>query len=556
MLAEDERSKVHAAMDTPLSTGRLTARDRLLLTIVSLVVLVPGTFGVSLTDRDEGWYAQVSREMLEDEHWLIPHYLGEPWIAKPPLLNWCVAASFAAFGTGAFAARLVSVLAMLGAAHLLATLMAELGSRRAALIASISFVTAGLPAIVGKLVLTDALLLFWCVSASLLLWRIANSGASVTRCVGFWVCVGAGLLTKGPAIILAVGPLGLGLLALRGWKRWLLNPKLWLTSPLCLVVALPWYLYVARHAGPTLWGQFVGYEIVSRLVSTPHGHGGCPGYYVIVSLAGWLPWTVLVPGAVLETWAARRTERVAWVLLLWCGVPWLLLELIPSKLPHYILPCYVPLAVMLGRMWDTGLERTASNGQRAVLGLWVGVGVALGAALVVAAIHWRGLAWALSAGVAGSVMVAGFVIVGVFVKRRRWRASWTTAVATTCAFHALAGLWVLPQFEPYRLSRRIAEQANALDDGAASIYVSGYTEPTMFFYLERPARVLASGELAGALRDRSGSCIVIARDENLRAAGVKPADHADWRSVEGVNYVKGCQETVWVGRLPANVPPE
>ena len=60
----------------------LTLRDCVVLAAFSLVLLLPGTFGVSLADRDEGWCAQVCREMLNRGDWLVPTYLGEPWLAR------------------------------------------------------------------------------------------------------------------------------------------------------------------------------------------------------------------------------------------------------------------------------------------------------------------------------------------------------------------------------------------------------------------------------------------------------------------------------------------
>ncbi|GAF95834.1 unnamed protein product, partial [marine sediment metagenome] len=93
------------------SSESLGLAGGLLLLIVALAVLVPGTIGVSLVDRDEGWYAQVCREMLESGDWLIPRYLGEVWLAKPPLLYWLVTMSYSLFGVGEWQARLVPVLA-------------------------------------------------------------------------------------------------------------------------------------------------------------------------------------------------------------------------------------------------------------------------------------------------------------------------------------------------------------------------------------------------------------------------------------------------------------
>jgi 4-amino-4-deoxy-L-arabinose transferase-like glycosyltransferase len=525
----------------------LTAGDQLLLLAVALVVLLPGTFGVSLFDRDEGWYAQVSREMVQSGDWLIPHYLGEPWLGKPPLLYWCVAASWAVLGTHAWAARLVSVLALAGVVQLLSTLAAELFNRRAALIAGLSFLTAALPVFIGKLLLTDALLLWWCLAAIVCLWRISTQGATIGRAALFWMCLGLGILSKGPAILVFVGAFGLAL-PIQNPKSKIQNlPAFWLASPLCLLVAAPWYVYVAQHAGETFAQQFLWFEVTARVVGAPHGHAGPPGYYVAISLAGWLPWTALVPGAILEAWRSRKTDAKLCFLLLWLGLPWLLLELLPSKLPHYILPCYVPLAILLGRMWDVGLDRPVTRPQRVALGLWGGVMELVGMALIAAAIVWRAATWSLALGAAGAVLMIGFAFVWRSMRVHQLRGMWTRAAGTAVAFQVLVGAWLLPSLEPHRLSRQIAERASALGDPATEVLVCGYTEPSLFFYLTRTARVLSAADVAALPDDFAAPRVLIVSAGELQAAGlsgVVPGETAV--RVDGFNYVKGRAESVWV----------
>lgn len=529
--------------------GRLTAVDRVLLLVLTLAILLPGTCGVSLTDRDEGWYAQVSREMLATGDWLIPHYLGQPWIAKPPLLYWCVAAVWSVTGVHVWAARLITVLATAGVVQLLATLAGDMYGRRAALIAAISFITAGLPVITGKMLLTDGVLLLCCMGAIVFLWRAATRGPTWSRAVGFWLCVGLAILAKGPAVIVFVGAFALGLLTRRQWRGWLRSGRFWLASPLALLVAAPWYTYAALHAGGTLWQQFFGYEILDRLGGTPHGHGGPPGYYVVLSLAGWMPWTVLVPGAAFEAWHTRKTDQTAWLLLIWFALPWVFLELIASKLPHYILPCYVPLAIMFGRMWDVGVGRPGTRGQRFVLGLWTAVPIVVGALLIVLAVAGREFAWSLAAGVSGAALLLGFVVVAVLVRRRSLLPAWVGAFGVAGVFYILLGSWVLPGFEPYRLSRRIAEEANKLSTPADEVLVSGYTEPSLFFYLDRPARIVGPPAIAAALADSRTPHVIIAGGPDLSEIGIEtePAPPG-WQRVEGANYVKARHEILWVQR--------
>ena len=91
----------------------------------------------------------------------------------------------------------------------------------------------------------------------LLLWQNATRGVTVARGMGFWICVGLAILAKGPAVIIFVGAFALGLLTQSNPRRWLFSARLWLTSPVCLLVAAPWYIYVAIHTGGTLVQQFL-----------------------------------------------------------------------------------------------------------------------------------------------------------------------------------------------------------------------------------------------------------------------------------------------------------
>ncbi len=521
----------------PPALARLSAVDQLRLFALSLAVLLPGVWGVSLFDRDEGWYAEVAREMAASGDLIVPRYLGQPWIGKPPLLYWCIVGLWQVLGQSAAAARLVSVLAMCAAVQGLATLAARMYDRQTAWVSAVVFLTAALPAVVGRLVLTDALLLACVVGSAVVLHACATRGPTLLRCGLFWLLTGLGVLAKGPAAVLFVGAWGLVLVAGRFGRRLLGSAAFWLTLPVFLLVALPWYVLVAQRAGQTLVQQFFWYEILARFVRPPHGHVGPPGYYVLTSLAGWLPWSPLVPGAIFEAWQRRREDRDARLLLGWLAIPWLILELVPGKLPHYVLPAYVPIAILFARMWVRGAGGPVRPAQWRVLGLWAGLPVAIGLALVAAAGIWK-LPIAVAA--PGVVLLAGFGALAVVVRRRQVRGLLAGAVATMVAFYAVTGLWTLPALEPYRPSRQIAERANAILRPGEPVAACGYREPVMFFYLRGPGRPVEPAALAG------WRGVVIAEDACLRQAGITPNE--GWARYAWYDVLERQRREVWIGR--------
>lgn len=474
---------VEGKAQTP-SGQPLGVKPALLLLAVSLAVLVPGTIGVSFVDRDEGWYAQVCREMLETGDWLVPRYLGEVWLAKPPLSYWLVTASFKLFGVGEWQGRLVPVLASTINVLLVGALASSMYGRRVGLWAGLLFITSGLPAVVGKMLLTDPVMLTCTLMAVLTHWRIVTRGLPHRRAILYWLAIGLGMLAKGPATLVFAGAFALALIWTKQRQGWLLDWRWWAWMPLAGLVAGPWYVYIARYAGSTLVSQFFWYEVFARIANTPHGHGGPPGQYLLLSLAGLLPWTFFVPGALLASFKQRRGAPTCRLLLVWLAIPWIILELIHSKLPHYVMPCYVPIAILLAR---------------------------------------------------------------------RARSAWIGGLAVAVVFHVVAGCLLLPALEPLRLSRQLARAVNEIALPGDAIYFCGYDEPTVYFYLDQPARPVPQAELAETLASESRPVVLSVTERALEQIESEKRPLLDVsaarRDLSGINYVKMKRERIYIFRI-------
>ncbi|CAN5743164.1 hypothetical protein BH11PSE12_BH11PSE12_04630 [soil metagenome] len=111
-----------------------------------------------LLDNNEGLYAEIAREMLETGNFIIPHLLGVPYLEKPPLLYWLMAASFYIFGPTAASARLISASAMLVLAMMLLLFCRRLGNLRVGIYALLIFSTTVPATLVSRTVIFDPLL--------------------------------------------------------------------------------------------------------------------------------------------------------------------------------------------------------------------------------------------------------------------------------------------------------------------------------------------------------------------------------------------------------------
>lgn len=520
-------------------------RDRLILLACSLLVLAPG-MQVSLFDRDEGWYGQVVREMLASGDWLVPTYLGEPWLLKPPLVYWLAAGLAQLFGLHEWVLRAVSVGSMCVAVQLIATLGARLFDVRTGRVGALIFVTAGLPALIGRMFLMDNLLLALLMGAAVVLERMWRDRFTVGRGAMFWLLIGVATLTKGPAIAVYVGGM-LGACWLAGGGAVLYRGAFWAFAPIGFVVPALWFAAVAMRAGGDLWQHYFMHELFSRFSGPVHGHVGPPGYYAVFALLGLAPWTVVGPRALLEAWRVRRVDAATAFVLWWLVLPWVALELVPGKLPHYWLPCYAPLSLLIARMCREFSGRALSAAEARGLLAWAGTPIVL--ALVLSGIALAPLGTPsevrLSLGLAALVLVfgAGWAL-------QRVGDGDLLSVAQRIgggmvAGWAVLGALALPSLEPYRLSRKVAEAVNGLDP-STGVLASGFDEPTLFFYLQRPAQAVNPKLLGPALAERSAPPILVLGEK--QALGLTARERWEWRTIRGLQYVRGRMETVWIGR--------
>ena len=118
-----------------MSPGRLRSSAGPLLALVAFAAFLFAldTSQHDLWPPDEPRYAQVAREMLESGDWLVLRVNGEPYLEKPPLLFWAIAAVSVPFGDiTETTARIPSILAGLGTVVLTYLIATRLFGRRTA----------------------------------------------------------------------------------------------------------------------------------------------------------------------------------------------------------------------------------------------------------------------------------------------------------------------------------------------------------------------------------------------------------------------------------------
>ena len=111
-----------------------------------------------------------------------------------------------------------------------------------------------------------------------------------------------------------------------------------------LLISLPWYLYIITGGTADSLFEEVKNDFLAKLYSGQESHGAPPGSYLFsLFIIAWPIAIFLIP-TTIWTYLNRKDKSVKY-LLSYVLPSWLLLEIIPTKLLHYILPLIPGIAL-------------------------------------------------------------------------------------------------------------------------------------------------------------------------------------------------------------------
>ncbi|HVJ83572.1 MAG TPA: glycosyltransferase family 39 protein, partial [Planctomycetia bacterium] len=317
----------------------------LLLSALSLACILAGN---ETLDGHEALVAETAREMVANGDWLVPTFLGEPRLLKPPLAYWTTAISIRLFGVSETAARLPSALAMLALTTGVVWFAGRALSPRAGLIAGCVHATTFWPLAYGTSALVDgtlAALVAWCVFLGARDHVGDRSPTSWAQALAFWVLLALAALAKGPiGPCLALPPVMAFRWMHRGaGMRFFWRPATLVGLPLALGLSLAWPLAIlqAHPEAMEIWtAQSVG-RFAERF-----GEQTRPWYYYGYAIFGLaLPWLPLALASTFRCPADETSKGTRQVLWLWFGWAFLFCSLSAGKRAHYLLPGLAPLSV-------------------------------------------------------------------------------------------------------------------------------------------------------------------------------------------------------------------
>ena len=523
------------------------------LTLCGLLFFLPGFFNIPAIDRDEARFAQATKQMVESGDFVDIRFQDDVRYKKPVGIYWMQAA---AVGTATalglpgaqrriWLYRIPSLIGAIGAVLLTYWTALAFVTRRGAALAALMICSCVVLGAEARLAKTDAMLLLTVTAAMGAMARVYLSwqrGEDDPRPPWswpaiFWTALAAGILIKGPLILMFVA-LTIAVLAFfdrsLAWL-WRLRPVwglMWL-----LVLVLPWFIAIFWRAGETFFTDSIGGDMLSKL-SAQESHGAPPGVYLLLFWLTFWPGAPLAAMAAPAVWRARR-EPGAQFLLAWLVPSWIVFEAVLTKLPHYTMPLYPAIAILtVGALERRVLSR---SWLRSGTAWWFIIPALASLAAVVGAVSVTRqpvfLAWPFVA----AALIFGLFAWWLYDDNRAERSLLNGVIAALFLACAIYGV-VLPALTPLFPSAEVARALRNVVCVGPKAVAAGFHEPSLVF-MTGTSTLLTDGSGAADFLAQ-GSCRFALIEQRAERSFAQRAEAIGLRydaasRVEGYNISQG-----------------
>ncbi|HSD10200.1 MAG TPA: glycosyltransferase family 39 protein [Candidatus Binatia bacterium] len=536
------------------ATIRSLSSSALLICLCSAIYL-PGIVALPPIDRDEARFAQSTKQMLESGDFVRPRFQSEARYKKPIGIYWLQAGAVTLAGSAhsIWPYRLPSlagaILAVLGTLAIGRRLFdPETGLLGAALLAS-----SPLLAVEATVATTDAVLLACVVGAQgclagMHLARCRGERPAASLAAGFWAAQAVGVLVKGPVApavsLLTIGALRLGNAAGADSRGWVGDLRAGPGLLLFAAIVGPWAIAVGLATDWDFYRAAFAEDVLPKLLGGQESHGAPPGYYLVMSVASFWPGALPTAPAILAA-VRRRSAPGEGFCLAWLIPTWVFFEIVPTKLPHYVLPTFPALALLAAHAVRIAVPELRSRTARAVAWVWTAAGLALASVLIAAPLLLGATLDPLRCAPAIATLLTTVFTARWWCSGNERRAIGCSIIGSGVVLASTLG-FLLPGVRSLWVCERALDAIAALPSGHRAVTrplaAVGYREPSLVFLLGGDIELLPPDPAARFLAAHDDGLVLVSEDQQaaFRAAATdRSLAMQEVAAFGGWNYSKG-----------------
>jgi len=277
-----------------------------------------------------------------------------------------------------------------------------------------------------------------------------------------------------------------------------------------MLVALPWYAWVAADTKGAFLRGFLEKHNVDRYLRPLENHGGPLYYYLGVLVLGFAPWSAFLGLAGWCGWGKQARTDVAAsdaypFLWSWIAVYFIFFSLAATKLPNYILPVYVPGAILMARFLERwycqlihppGWALNLSIACLGLLGLGGTIGLLVaGGKIAVPGLRGRPLAGVENWAIIGLLFIAGAAAAWWYARRQQRAGVVVTLATVAVLFVGTLSTYGSLALDVYKAPRALVQLSDARQtDREVRVGCYQYFQPSLVFYCRREVHRLDSEE--------------------------------------------------------------
>ena len=508
--------------------------------ILTLIFILPGLSSIPPLDRDEARFSQASKQMLEDKNYVVIKFQEELRSKKPIGIYWLQIASASIFGKdNIISYRAPNIFSTIVLIIVFSTFVYSISFRYFNLNISSSLTFSFFSSLVMATLLglsieikqakTDTVLLTLCTVQQLIFWKIYIYGKEswnkykhheyvwLTRL--FWLIIALGILVKGPISPLLFTMTLLSICILdrfveKEWNLSWLNLFLWFQGLLIVsIITLPWIYLAWQATDGHLILDAINKDFLIKLRSGQENHWGPFGSHLFLLLLTFWPMVLLLP------FAARacldwKHERLIRFLISWIIPFWIILELTPTKLPHYILPVFpgLILLILIGISSPPSGNIKFSKINKFFRAVVVIFTLLLALSLVYVSLNFSSkiLIFILSI-VLSFIMITSIIFGNIFfLNESKYKLSplfGMLILAGICNIFVFS--YIFPNLDKIHMTPKIKNYIDSLEFRPDTIVATGYHEPSLIFSLGRDTLLLSPEEAALVLVEGDNTLAIV-----------------------------------------------
>lgn len=321
--------------------------NQLILILFILITFFLGLGYYAIANINEGLYAEIPREMLINKNFIIPTLNFVPYLEKPPLLYWLIAAMYKIFGICESSARLIPALSASSISIMTYYFCRRIINERAGYIAAIILCTNVLFFLMGRIVLFDMLLtaLFSAALYGFYLWY-SSDNKHYLRASYFFLALA--VLAKGFLVLFFAPVIAFTFMSI---NKTPLKKQLKLFDPigllLFILIAAPWHILASLQNSDFAWQYFINEHVMRFLdkrVPNDYHHG--PFYFYLPRILVYLlPWTLFTPLLFKKSFD-KTLSKFCWT---WFIVVLIFFSLSQAKGDYYMIIAMPPIIILLAK---------------------------------------------------------------------------------------------------------------------------------------------------------------------------------------------------------------